>query len=206
MIYQRQTKLVLIILGIVLGAGVVVGLVCLPLISKVSQTQKQIGETKVKLQVIAAEIENYQKLAFNLSKVSAVKQRLLEIFPPRENSVSLVEGLEGAAAVSGLTISKLTITDNQTKNETSTGQVEKPLPQLVTGLGLVEEIPYTLQITGDYRGLVDFFSYLEHLPFITIPNKLTVAADQTQTDRAALLQNTGEAAAKLDGMLYIFKQ
>lgn len=195
-------RLVLIILAIFLGAGVLLLLVISPLFHKVIQTKEKIKANEEKLLEIAAEIANYKTLSANLLKVSETKTWLSAMFPAREEMVSLVLGLESAADRADF-VHKLVITDFKEKQEQSVGAKEKPPLQIVSGLASLEEIPYQLQVSGSYRQLADLFLYLEHLPFITVPNKLTIIADQVQPVGLENLGNTGVAAARLDGLLFI---
>lgn len=200
--YRYQTRLILIITALICGTAVLLLLIVLPLFRKVVATQSGIAENQAKLRQIATEIQNYKTLSNDLLKVATEQKYLEQMFPVRENMVSLVEGLERAVSDANLN-SKLTIVDNKEKQEQNPNSREKPAPPIIPSLSRLEEIPYILQITGNYRGMIDFFHYLEHLPFITITDKLSVTADKAQSSETGILRNAGTATAKLEGVLYI---
>lgn len=199
---QFNVRFILIVLAIVLGTGMLLLVVISPLLRQVTETQDSIRENEAKLLEIAAEIANYKALSANLLKVSEQKAALADMFPPREQMVSLVLGLESAASRAGL-VHKLTITDYKEKQEQNVGAKDKPPVPIISGLNSLEEIPYTLQAAENYRSLIDFLIYLEHQPFVTVFDKLTLSVDQTQSEGSENLRNTGTAAAKLDGVLFI---
>ena len=195
-------RFVLTILFLAFGTGILLLAVISPLSNKLTDTQKKIKENEAKLLEIAAEIANYKTLSTNLLKVAETKARLSVMFPPREEMVSLVLGLESAVQKVGLS-SKLLITDNKEKRERSSGAQEKPPAAIISGLASIEEIPYLLEVSGDYRALADLFIFLEHMTFVTVPDKLTVSVHQEQIVGRKDLSNTGTATAKLEGLLFI---
>lgn len=200
--FKFNTRFVLTILFVAFGTGILLLVVISPLLNKLTDTQKKIKENEGKLLEIAAEIANYKVLSANLLKVTETKVRLSTMFPPREEMVSLVLGLESAVQKAGLS-SKLVIVDVKEKQERAAGAKEKPPAAIVSGLVSLEEIPYLLEVSGSYRALTDLFIFLEHLAFATVPDKLTVSADQEQITGQKDLSNTGTATAKLEGLLFI---
>lgn len=198
----RQTSLAFLVTALVLGFGILLFFIVFPLLRKVTETQKRIAEDRGQLQALAAEIANYKSLSAQLSKVEAQKQSLATMFPAREDMVYLVAGLESAIDQTGLS-SKLSLTDIKEKQEQNPAAKEKPLPPLVAGISKLEEIPYTLKVAGDYRALTDLLLRFEHLPFITVPDKLSVAADTAQAADPETFLNVGTATAKLEGVLFI---
>ena len=195
-------RLAVIILVFFLGAGLLFLLIISPLFQKVVETKAQIRANEAKLLEIAAEIANYKALSANLLKVSETKTALLAMFPAREEMLSLILGLESAVQRAGLA-HKLVIADFKEKRDQNPAAKDKPSATIVSGLTEVEEIPYHLEVLGNYRGLADLFLYLENLPFVTVPDKLTASADQIQPVGFESLRNTGTATAKLDGVLFI---
>ena len=76
---------------------------------------------------------------------------------------------------------------------------------MISGLRRTEEIPYQLEVAGDYRQLLDFLLYLDNLGFLTEIRKLEVVADAVQNQITGEPRQNGEGTAKLEGVFFISK-
>ena len=113
----------------------------------------------------------------------------------------LVETLENATARSGVG-HILLITDDIEENSKTTKPVERaPL----FNLGGVGEVPFTLEVSGNYRQLVDFLTYLENSPYILEVTRISANANSVQISDSNDLLNTGTAGVKIEGLFFIEK-
>ncbi len=184
---------------IIIFTGVLVLLAILPQLRQIRKTTIEIAGNKQELSRLAQELQGYKTLAVELQGVEAEKVKLTEMFPKREAMVGLVEGLETAAANSGVE-HKLTITDRQENPET-TKLISSP--SVVLGLRQIEEVPFVLELTGNYRQILDFLIYFENLNFMSEFLSFAVTAESEQNEFTESLVNTGKAAAKIEGRFFI---
>ena len=127
--------------------------------------------------------------------------------------LGLVLGVEKATRDSGVTPT-LTITDKKENPDpvaargrsASDGQVGQASSRLIPGLKKVEEIPYTVEVSGNYRQTLDFLTYFENSPFMSELTKLSITADSVQNETTKVLKNTGIATSKVEAVFFIRSQ
>lgn len=181
-----------------LGLGIVF-LAVLPLARRNEDIQGQIAENTGHLAQVAAEIENQQRLAEQLALVGDDKDRILQMFPVREEMVQVVQGIEQAAKNSGVgwTLSfEDEIEDPDKKSD-------EEAPVLPAGAANLSIIQYTVYVTGDYRQVSNFFDYLNNSFFITNVNKFTLSAEALQEGEDQPPRNTGFGTVKARGLLFV---
>ncbi len=202
-----QYQIILSVAIVVLIALVLILLAIVPLISNLKQTHAKITKNQIELYRIKSDIKGFEQLSQQITQVEAHEQDVARLFPVREEMASLVQGLENSVAKANTT-HKLSITDAKESNAQSNSQAKgKTEAAVVPGLKQIEEIPYTLAISGEYRRVVDFLLAIEHQPFFTEFQKFTITADQTQrgSGQEFELFNLGTASAKLEGVFFIQK-
>ncbi|MDP3993831.1 MAG: hypothetical protein Q8P75_02515 [bacterium] len=203
-----HAKIILTFVLIVLVAGAMIFFVMIPLARQLVENQREIVQKKQELADIGEEIINYQTGIAELSKVKAEKESVNLIFPVREKMAFLVEALEGAVSAAGMS-PELKISD---KKEGRAASVSKSSAEskgkdkdasIVKGLNNIEEIPYTLELSGNYRQMTDFFNYFANLPYLSEVTQLSVKTDSAQNDITKALVNLGTAAIQLKGVFFI---
>ncbi len=197
--------------GIILTAGgVVAGLVLLvifvvsPLLLDLGAANLAIRQGRQELSNLQAEINSYRELSLGFARSAPEREVLQKMFPLREEMVGLVEGLETAVEGAGAS-SKLTIIDRQEQEQEGLGRGAATPEIVISGLRRTEEIPYQLEVAGDYRQLLDFLLYLDNLGFLTEIRKLEVVADAVQNQITGEPRQNGEGTAKLEGVFFISK-
>lgn len=203
--YLTHTRITLILGGIIVVAAVLIMFVVLPLISGIKETHNTIRKTKEEFAHLDSEIKSYKKLSSEFAKISAERQALAVMFPKREEMVVLVEGVESAVNQARVT-SRVTITDKKETKMSSAEEKNINPVLLVAGLQKIEEVSYALELSGDYRQIVDFLLYLEHLPFISEIVKFTITADTVQNETAKTLRNSGNGTSLIEGIFFIKQQ
>ena len=190
--------------GIILAAAFLVFLVILPQLSRVAALRSDIGQGQKHLTEIADRIREFDSARVELQKIADERESVEILFPAREDMVSSVETVEAAAAAVGVT-SKLTITDAREEPAAGKGAEKTKKPPLVAGLEQAEEVPFELELVSDYRGLVDFFRYLENSKILVRFAGLGTVAQSQQGETGTVPHNNGQATSKLGGVFFIRK-
>ena len=204
----HHAKIILTFVLIVLVAAVMIFFVMIPLDRHLVESQQEIVQKKQELADIGEEIINYQTAIAELSKVKAEKESVDLIFPIREKMVFLVEALEGAVSAAGM-LPELKISDKKEEQAVSVSKSSAKSKgkdkdaSIVNGLKEIEEIPYTLELSGNYRQMTDFFNYFANLPYLSEVTRLSVKTDSAQNDITKDLVNLGAAAIQLQGIFFI---
>lgn len=186
---------------LVLGVGALLLFAVLPFLKKIATSQLALRAAEINLLGVEQQIQNYKTALAELAKVQTKKEAVLEIFPEREGMEPLVQGLEGAVTRAQGS-AELKIIDKKEDLSQSQKSPDKTAPT-VAGLKNIEEIPYTLTLSGNYRVMMDFLSYLEHQQYITVLNKITITAVSEQEETSKTLRNTGLASGLFEGVFFI---
>ena len=190
--------------AVIFVVGALIYFVMIPLNRQLAGSQEEILRKRQELVNIDQEIINYQTAIAELSKVKADQDSVNLLFPEREEMVFLVAALEDSVSAAGMT-PELKITDKKEEQLASGSKSktkEKTAP-IIKGLNRVEEVPYTLRVSGDYRQMTDFFRYFANLPFLSEITMASVKADSIQNDISKTLINIGTASIQLQGIFFI---
>lgn len=160
-------------------------------ISKVSMLNSELKAKKTEAAKLDQQIRAYKNAQSDLSRATQ-KERIVQTIPTKEDLVNAIVGVEKAAAK---THSEQTLKIN----EIAPDDKNKPAPVLKNS-GL-EEVPYRLTVKNDFAGLVNFISYLEHLPQFTEVSTINFSAELTQSGEQKV--STGGVFGNIDGVFVI---
>ncbi len=197
----HQTKVLIIILAIAVITCALIFFAVLPQIRAVNETKKEIDLNKRQIASIQNKIKSYQEVHNTFKQITG-SDEVPQIFPKREEMVTLIEGLEKSVTLSGGSHS-LSITDNDSQKPGAGKKAEQE--GIVKGLSKVREVPYTIQYYGDFRQTVNLLSYLENLPFVTYFTRVSLATESQKAETALNTTNTGYAFTQIDGLLFVKK-
>ena len=200
----HRAKIILTCAAVIFVVGALVFIVMIPLNRQLAGSQEEILRKRQELVNIDQEIINYKTAIAELSKVKADQDSVNLLFPEREEMVFLVAALEDSVSAAGMT-PELKITDKK-EEQLASGSKSKTKDKtapIVKGLNRVEEVPYTLRVSGDYRQMTDFFRYFANLPFLSEITMASVKADSIQNDISKTLINIGTASIQLQGIFFI---
>ncbi|OGZ53433.1 MAG: hypothetical protein A3B25_03645 [Candidatus Ryanbacteria bacterium RIFCSPLOWO2_01_FULL_48_26] len=200
----HRAKIILTCAAVIFVVGALIYFVMIPLNRQLAGSQEEILRKRQELVNIDQEIINYKTAIAELSKVKADQDSVNLLFPEREEMVFLVAALEDSVSAAGMT-PELKITDKKEEQLASGSKSktkEKTAP-IIKGLNRVEEVPYTLRVSGDYRQMTDFFRYFANLPFLSEITMASVKADSIQNDISKTLINIGTASIQLQGIFFI---
>lgn len=201
----HHAKIILTCAVIGLVAGALIYFVMIPLNWQLSNSQQEVIQKRQELVDIGQEIINYQRAITEFSKLKVEQESINLIFPAREKMVFLVEALEGAVSAAGMSPG-LKISDKkeeQWASAKSTAKSKDRALPLVKGLNKIEEVPYTLELSGTYRQMIDFFHYFANLPYLSEVTQTSIKTDSIQNDIAQTLINIGTATIQLQGIFFI---
>lgn len=181
-------------------AGALLVFVISPYLRKIGASQAAIRSAVAELSALEQKIAGYKTAIAELAKIETNKEEIVGLFPKRENMVSLVSGIESAVARAGA-FSELKIIDK--KEDPLAADVDRAARPVASSLKGVEEVPYKLTLSGNYRSFTDFLLYFEHQPFISELKKIGITAITVQDETSKVLRNTGLATGIFEGVFFI---
>ena len=200
----HHAKIILTCAAVIFVVGALLYFVMIPLNRQLAGSQEEILRKRQELVNIDQGIVNYQTVIAELSKMQDDQNAVSLLFPEREEMVFLVAALEDSVSAAGMT-PELKITDKKEEllaSGSKSKTKEKTVP-IIKGLNRVEEVPYTLRVSGNYRQMADFFHYFANLPFLSEITMASVKADSIQNDVSKTLVNLGTASLQLQGFFFI---
>lgn len=184
-------------------AAIIIFFGVFPQIRKIGSLAAGIESNKSTIALLEREVENYQRASSDLERVAEVRAAFENMFPVREQMVSLVRGMENSSLRSGLAMELILSDQKEESLSLPKGAPVKAVPPLVNNLSQLEEVPYSLKTAGSFLELLEFIYYLENQPFITELSKLSVTAEIEQEERTERIFNTGVGLGQIDGVFFI---
>ena len=196
-----RSHLLLTALAIILICLSVFFLGVIPQLRNFNSKQEQIRSSKQELATLEGSIATLQQAEQKLQQIDVEFDQVVKIFPLREDSVVLVEKLEDAIARAGL-VASLTIVDTKETEQNQKGQ--ENTPPVLANLVRLEEVPYSLRVSGSYRQITDFFIYLENGTLPTEFTNLSLSAELTRASGVGTTSvKTGQITAEIKGVFFI---
>jgi Tfp pilus assembly protein PilO len=192
---------ILVILGLGLTALILlVTMMVRPLLTEVTTANEKVHEKKVELDILKQQIRAFKNAQADLDKASR-KEDLLKAIPTKEELVLSVLDMEKAAGLTN-TETLLEISEVVAANTKDKKQVPPVIPKKVG----IEEVQYDLDVKNDFTGIVNFVSYLEHLPHFTEISKLSLKSELTPDALNSTFGRTGMVTGTLNGVFFIKTQ
>ena len=196
-----RSHLLLTALAIILICLSVFFLGVIPQLRNFNSKQEQIRSSKQELATLEGSIATLQQAEQKLQQIDVEFDQVVKIFPLREDSVVLVEKLEDAIARAGL-VASLTIVDTKETEQNQKGQ--ENTPPALANLVRLEEVPYSLRVSGSYRQITDLFIYLENGTLPTEFTNLSLSAELTRASGVGTTSvKTGQITAEIKGVFFI---
>lgn len=198
---RSLTRIIVIsIIGLAASFLLVIFLIS-PTLSQLAKTNEEIRQRKSELALLEQQVRAYKNAQSDLSKASR-KTEILEAFASEENLVLAVKELEAAAAQSQTT----EILDIRDPVEWAGANSRvKPPAQVVSNLQGLTEIPYEVStLSLDFKSLVDFVGYLEHLPHFMEISNINLSAEVKEGEGAGSKPiHTGKVMGNFKGVFFI---
>ncbi len=173
----KGLKIVLAFLPAVVIAAIVIFVVVLP-------KTKELNKIKAEIAKQEADINKYQALADKIEILKAenevLKRKLekLSAYLPEEKEISsILKQISDIAFTSDIDIISW-----------------KPEARKIHPSGIVEEVPFSIVLSGAYHNLGDFFSNLSQLPRIVNLSDIKIAGDSGQKTGKTRLNISAKAA------------
>ncbi|HEV8601356.1 MAG TPA: hypothetical protein VGQ87_02020 [Patescibacteria group bacterium] len=188
------SKLIVVLASVIIIVLLLFTFLINPVLGRLPDLNKQLAQKKSELALLGQQIQAFNNAQSDLSKASR-KQEILNIFVDKENLVTAVKNIERDASLTE-TIETLKINEDKLKEK-----VKSP-PVIANATGLTE-IPYQLQITNSFAGVIDFLRYLEHLPQFTEITKIDLSPETEQSDNSKAPVRTGRAFGSINGVFFL---
>lgn len=164
----------------------------IPSFDSIKNINESIRTKKAELATLDLQIRSFKNAQTDLAKASR-KDDIAKAVVTKETLNLAVEEVESAAAKTG-TVEILDIRELDPDAAT-------PPARVINARG-IDEVGYSLTIKSDYLGIVNFLSYLEHLPHFTEISKIELSAEVLGNTAGAKIR-TGKAMGNIDGVFFI---
>lgn len=166
-----------------------------PMLFEVTSINSEVREKKLELAVLQQQIRAFKNAQSDLAKATR-KDDLLNAIPIKEDLVLSVLDLEKAV---------VNTTSEQILDLKETNPKDKKQTAVISKKSGVEEVFYELSVRNDFAGLVNFLSYLEHLPHFTEISNFSLTSERTgsETDTSG---RTGAVSGDFKGVFFIKTQ
>ena len=168
-----------------------------PILSDIKDFKIQIKQKSIDLSALDQQIRAFKGARADLNR-AVKKDNIANALVIREDLVLPVQDLEAAAAAA---------TDEQLQIQDDSNQpVAVERPAIILGLEGVTEVPYQVNLTSDYIGMINFLSFVEHLPHFTEVSHIDLSAQIDKTSLAASATrpiHSGKVLGSFKGVFFI---
>jgi len=202
----KQNLFTILSLGI--GSLLVVALFMIkPLAGQLGDFHQQLEDQKSLYKKLIMEETSYRTAQSDFAKIKDGVDEIRSLFPPREQLVKNIESLEAAAAQfeSEFSLSITDVKEDESIQNSKNAFVPPPY-DIVPGLVNIEVIPYIFDVEGSFLGTVKFLQVLEHQPFYSEIESLSLmgvsSAASSGQGQQQKLQRSGQVQAKFTAAFY----
>jgi hypothetical protein len=161
-----------------------------PAMSEINSINALARQRKTELSILIQQIQAFKTAQSDLEKALR-KEDIENAIVVKEDLVIPVSELEAAAANSGTTLA-LTIKEPGPKDKPSTVTSKRKG---------IDEIPYEIGISNDYNGIINFLSYLEHLPHFTEISRISLTSEIVGSGTG--ISRTGTVFGQVNAVFFI---
>jgi len=197
---MRSYKKLIIVMACGVGATFALYLFLLkPYMEKVNTLFNEATAKQTEYQAILDQILVYQSSQVELDSVND-RELLANSILERNTLQEVIEELEAGAAKAGVS--------EQLKIQETLDPKGKPRPTkpVIQGLNKVDDIPYTVTVSGNYLAIVRFMQYLEHLPHFTEVTSISLNAGVGETLETGQILNAETMTGFIDAVFMVRKE
>lgn len=192
--------------SIIVATGSIASLILLiwlinPVMKDVGSLNQSLNAKKLELAHLDQQIRAYQTAESDLEH-AADKQSVIGAILQKEDLETAIMSIEAKATATGVE-EKMVIKDPflEVKSTDKTAQKAKPT---IAGLTDITEVSYELNTLSTYSGLIDFLSYLEHLPNFTEVTKLELSAESSSlSQNQKVASHSGRVIGNINSMFFV---
>jgi Tfp pilus assembly protein PilO len=193
---KNLTKIFIICsIGIIVSLGLFFAVVN-PTLSQIDDAKNQVSSKQSELQTLEEQIVTYKNSQTDLAQASQ-KDIIDSILVKRQDLTLPIQEIEQAAVISG-------VTESMQIQDPSLSQVSTPA--VVSGKATLDEIPYSLAVSGNFNQLVTFMQYLEALPHFTEVSGFDFSASAGQSNSGQLFLHSGNITGTINAVFFTKKQ
>lgn len=190
------TKLALIsIAGFITSVLIFIFLIR-PNLNQVSESYDAAVKKQTELKALSDQIVAFKNSESDLNKVQN-KDKILNSILERENVQVAIREIESAALLSS-TEEGMTIQENLNPAAEASKLV-------IIGNPNIDEVLYTINISGSFTSLIKFLQYMEHLPHFTEMIKISLGASTTGTDVSGVPEHSGNLTGAINAVFFVRK-
>lgn len=176
---KSYTKVILISVGGLFTSLVLAIFVVTPMLNDLRQANFAMQQKKQELATLEQQIREFKTAQSYLAKATR-KEDIADAIVPKESLVIAVEELEAAAE------------KTNTKEFLKIFEITERKPNIVTGHKGIDEVAYHLAVSNDFLGILNFLSYVEHLPHFTEINKIDLTPGGASIDGIFFIKSEAE--------------
>ncbi|HEX9503102.1 MAG TPA: hypothetical protein VF974_02150 [Patescibacteria group bacterium] len=196
---KNQTKIIAISLfGLIVSFGLVLSVVN-PTLSKIDELNKAILIKIIEQKQLEEQITIFKNSQRDLARATG-KQSISESVLKREDLQLAIQKIESAALATKVSESMAIVDETDPLKK---GSVDK---QLINGKSFITEVPYTLNVSSDFRQLIDFMRYMEHLPHFTEVSRISLQASGGSADSKGTFSHSGTIIGSIESVFFIQKK
>ncbi|MBX4187496.1 MAG: hypothetical protein KW802_04615 [Candidatus Doudnabacteria bacterium] len=203
-----MTALTKIIAIFAVGTGLMLLLIFFlasPLMKEVTAINASVKAKKTELSILEQQIKAFKTAQLDLAKATR-KQDILNAIPVKEDLVLSVLDIESAAKLTNgeqtLKIKELAEVKESKRQQQATSAT--PGASVLSKKSGVGEVEYELNIaSNDFTSMVNFLSYVEHLPHFTELSKFSLSSERLTGSDQDTAGRTGKVFGDFQGAFFI---
>ena len=189
---KALTRIIVILVSGFIACLIVILYGAAPMLSGISNITESIKAKKSELATLDLQIRSFKTAQSDLAKATR-KDDIANAIVVKESLNQSVEELEA--------IAKKTNTTEILNIPDATADTQTPPIRVINARG-IDEVPYNLSTKSDFAGVVNFLSYLEHLPNFTEIDKIDLSAEVSGNSTTSQV-HTGAVIGNFEGVFFI---
>lgn len=195
---KNQTKVIAISLfGLIASIGLFMSVIN-PTLLKIEDLRSEVIAKKTELKQLEEQIIIFKNSQTELAQASG-RESIAESLVKREDLESAILQVEEAAAATSVFQSMVIIDELEDPKKTNKAK------ELISGKSSLQEVPYTLTTSSDFKQFIDFLRYLEHLPHFTEVSKISLQSN-TGPETTGEIDRSDIITGTVDSIFFIQKK
>lgn len=201
---NSKTKIAITVISGLLLSLIAVVFGFKPLLNNVRELNQTLSLKQSELLKIEKQIVEFKSAQSDLARAT-FKDDVYGTIVIREDLSLVLEDMEAAAEKTNTTESiQITESAEEEGNTRRNARNSEATATVFEDLVLSEEVRYTMNLSNNYAGLVDFMQYMENLPHFTEFDRISLSS-VVENLQGGNSRNTGEITGTLEGVFLVKK-